>query len=336
MDQSARSIARQNITRIIASILALMLVVVAVIYMLREVRLDDVRHALEHVTAFDVLATMGLLGASQVLRAIRWTRMLNWERRPPIKHSWHALLSGQMINWLSPVRIGEVWRVWEVSRPKPHVASPSLFWAGTTVLIEKSLDSLMLAIITLALLFAPLKIDLPLPMVRLMASGFGIALLITVVLAMRPDRWHQRFEKRFPQLAALNLSPDTDMERTRVAAMRDPRRWLELLGTSALIWGIAILTNLILARSMGIRAGLGAHLLFIVVLQTGMAVGMVPANVGVFPLAASLVFEASGYDRALVFAYSSLLYVLVYSVNVLLWLALSASVIIANRLHVRR
>ncbi|NJM40641.1 MAG: hypothetical protein HC853_07675 [Anaerolineae bacterium] len=68
---------------------------------------------------------------SQSLRLLRWQRLLSTEAPLPVATTAKALMDGQMINWLSPIRVGDVWRVWQIASQ----ANPprSVIWAAVTI-----------------------------------------------------------------------------------------------------------------------------------------------------------------------------------------------------------
>lgn len=250
-----------------------------------------------------------LLPLASLVRIARSVRLIGWEAPLPVRTCAQAVTGGQIINWLSPIRAGDVWRVWHIGRAGRN----SLLWTASSVILEKGMDSLMLAIFAVVLLFSPLPEGIPVPVVRLLTTILICVLLFSAVSALGSSGLRRRIAALVPGLngwfdraAAAGVLPE------HLNLARRPVHWMEIFAYSATIWAVGLLVNIALAEALGIRVGLITHVLLLLTLQTTTILAPVPGNVGVFPLIALSVLGAVGVDADQAVAFGSLLYVLAY------------------------
>ncbi len=311
-----------RILKFIWSGLLLLLCIIGIGWVLSRISLNEVTQAIGRADPMWLGLTVLMLFISQLFRGLRWLRLVQWETRATLAHTWYPQCGGQVINWLSPVRVGDIWRVSKVIAPSPRSPAPSLFWAATTLLIEKSSDALAIGLYALSLLFLPLPQAVPQGIVQAVALAVGLFLVAVAVLALRPERWQAQFTKRWGSLAKLNLSAAPEVQARRDQQVRTPRNWAEFAVICLIIYVNAVATNVALAHSLGMNTAIVPHIFYFVLLMTGMAASMIPGNVLLHPALAVLVFPLFGVDPALALAFGAVLYVLGYGVNLLLWAAL--------------
>lgn len=284
----------------------------------RQVPFVTVRQALRVVDWRWLVVAIGLLLCAQALRAVRWYGLLRWQCTPRLQPCVQAVLGGQIINWLLPVRGGDVWRVWRVYRTQQH----TLWWTAGSIVVEKSLDALVLGAFAGALLLTPLPDGVPAGLVRLLATALLGVLVIGAGVALRPSGWQAKLQARWPSLA---LGPEVQAP-LRAAT---PMHWLAVLLLTAMLWLLGLLVNVVLAWSFGIHVGVPTHLLLLLALQLGIVLPSMPANLGVFPVICAGVLGAVGIDNALALAYGSVLFVALYGVllvvSLVAWLPFAPS-----------
>lgn len=326
---AVRSALNSNRSRLVISLSALILVGVALVVIAQSISFAEVWAYVRQARVEWIFVTVGLLSLSQVIRIVRSMRLLGWEAKPTLLALAQALSGGQVINWLSPIRAGDVWRIWYVGQQGKN----SLLWTASSVVLEKGADSVVLAAFATVLLFAPLPAGVSVPVVRLLTSVLICLLAFSGISAMGSSKLRDALLARVPSLdrwfsrTALNaLLPQ------RLRGVRQPLRWLELLGYSAAIWGLAVLTNIALAQAFNLHVDFVTQLLLLITLQTTTVLAPVPGNVGVFPLLALTVFGAVGVTPAEAVAFGSVLYVLVYGV-VLVFAAAAFAPIVKSSLE---
>jgi uncharacterized membrane protein YbhN (UPF0104 family) len=295
--------------RLLVSGLLLAGLLVAFVVMLQHVSLAEIWSYVRAAHWQWLAVTFGLLLAGQMMRVVRSMRLLQWDRPADVKTVSQAVYGGQTINWLSPLRIGDVWRVWRVSSDRPG----SLIWTASSVVIEKSTDSLVLAGLAALLLFSPLPAGFSVPLVRLLSTALIGVLLVTALSAISSTRLRDKILGRLPKVDAwLKSERGRAMLPPALGLRNNWKRWLELLLYTSSVWLIALLTNVALAFAFNIHIGLVGHVLLLLALQTTSVFAPVPGNVGVFPVVCLGVMTVMGVTAPEAIAYGSVLYVMVY------------------------
>ena len=283
-----------------------------------------------------LLMSICCLVAGQLLRVWRWQRVLMRDVKPKTTAVAKAIMDGQLINWLSPIRLGDVWRVWRLS----NTSDRNVLWVVISIVLEKSADSFVLGLFAMILVVAPMLVQFQQSenspiyglITRLLAVGLGCLLLVGAALALRPRTWISRLQSRLPQAWLEKISPDRlQVPPAAGAKLRNPAFWLELVVGTLAIWLFGLATNVALALALGIPLSFGQHVLLLLAFQVGLVLSTVPGNIGIFPLVASGIFRLLGYglDDGIVFG--SLLYVIVNGGNVVLWFGYRFWGYVANR-----
>jgi N-acetylglucosaminyldiphosphoundecaprenol N-acetyl-beta-D-mannosaminyltransferase len=275
--------------------------------------------------------TVCILVGGQLLRLIRWHSLLKLEMPLPRIQAGKALMDGQMINWLSPVRLGDVWRMWSVAQ----IPQRSVVWASASIVVEKSADAIVLAVMSTVLILAPVSTTVAPVVIRAALTGLVALLVLVALAALRPSRWLERARSRLPAMWQQTLGADRIKIPTHVEAqLQTTGFWLRLGLQSLGIWTLALLTNIALAQALSIQLTWPQQIMFLVALQLGLVLSVVPANLGLFPLVAIGMFGLFSIRDADGLVFGSLLYVLVYGVNLMLWLVFSVLLQINTRRQV--
>jgi uncharacterized membrane protein YbhN (UPF0104 family) len=303
--------------RVLWSVFLFVLCAIGIALVLNKIPFADVVSAMRRLSPLGIVATALLLFFSQVLRGIRWWQLVRWEATTSFSQTWYALCGGQVINWLSPLRVGDIWRVTRVCETRHPVVgqSVSVFWAAASVLIEKSSDALALGLYALLLFFLPIPQDIPQGITRTIILAIALFLVVMALLALRPDRLQAQLVKRWGALERFNIVAPQAIQDQRNQHLRNPIQWLIFIVLCVVIYFNAVFTNVVLAYSMGMTTNITAHIFFFVLLMTGIATNMIPGNVLVHPTLSWLVFRYFAVDEATALAYGIVLYVLGYGVN---------------------
>jgi len=250
---------------------------VSVLVLVVLLRTTGVRDLLDPIAS----ANFGWLGIAlvlalivEVLKAARWQLLLGGQGSFPVLLS--TLLTSRLMNALTPVRAGDLWRVAAAARgdERPLVA------AGGSVVAEKVLDGAVLGAISVALVGA---------------SGFKLPLtLVLAVVLLVGAAGFFVLEARLPAQVRLRL-----------------KRWVGPLGylrDRRLLFATALLTlggmaagtlvNLAVLQALRLPLGLSAGA---IMLLGGYAAGLVPAGPGrlaVFEVAVAGPLASSGIAPA--------------------------------------
>ncbi|MEW5986578.1 MAG: lysylphosphatidylglycerol synthase transmembrane domain-containing protein [Chloroflexota bacterium] len=248
----------------------------------RNVDLAEVGRALgqAHLEAI----ALGLLVILVTILAKTWRWRLLFaaaEDAPRFRALFWALVLGQFINLLLPFRLGDLTRIYTLHQETQSGKARAL---GTLV-VEKTLDTVMLALTLLVLL--------PLVVVPRFVSEPGLTMTVIAVLALgllyAVAYQTERVVSLLQQLARLLPLPlERRLMRLAVgglsglASLRNRRLMVTLFLSSAAIAGLSVLTPLVLFATFDLPLGLVEAVLLNLVLSLGSTPPSTPAKVGVF------------------------------------------------------
>jgi len=285
--------------------------IIALYFIVTQVNFELFGRALLTANYIYLLPTIALLMAGLVARAIRWRILLNHQL--PLARSFSIMNVAYLVNGVLPLRIGEVARVYLVSRLKKPVPIPQ---TTSTIIVERLLDLLSVVVmVLLALTVGPVpeEIQAASAAFAIMAVA-GFLLLITVA---SKRRWMQRllalimqylvFLKRFP------LEMWLDQFLDGLSPLMRPRVLSAALGWTVVSWIFSIAAGYVLMFAFFEQGSLAATLLYIAAAAFAIALPAVPGNIGTYETSILLALGAMGYEQsstALAFA------VMVHAVNV--------------------
>jgi uncharacterized protein (TIRG00374 family) len=277
---------------------------------LRNVTFSEVWAAISQADVrFIVLAFLCVV-VTNLAKTYRWRVLLGEAgKRVPLFELLKALLVGQMLNTLYPMRIGDLSRAYVIGGIGPG----RVFTMGT-VLLEKLLDMFSYSILFILLI---LLIRLP-AWVSNSAYSFTLVVLVSTVaiffLAYRPGYFVQLGER------VLGIMPEKFYQYT-ANRFRSGVASLGVLQSSAglfrlafwliIVWVSAILTNFLTMRALHIQLPWTASLLVLVILQVGIAIPSVPGRLGIFEYMCILALGVFNVDQATALTYGILLHSLV-------------------------
>jgi uncharacterized protein (TIRG00374 family) len=195
-----------------------------------------------------------------------------------------ALLSGQLLNHLLPIRLGDVVRSFLLGREPGGSVARVL----GSVLIEKAWDWLALCVLVLIVAWAVPLPDWFLTPARTIGLLAACVLIGFVGAAVIPERW-------IPHgLAKLDRALAGLPARWRLSALNNLQRLLDSLtvlrrrdtvvgaaGWTAITWSLSIIVNYAVQRAFGVDSGIAAATL-LAVLMIGVALPPSIAAVGGF------------------------------------------------------
>jgi len=234
--------------------------------------------------------------------ALRWKALFHPQQGLRAGKFISIAFIGELVNSLLPARVGSLARIYLIGQ----VEGVSRAFALGTIVAEKTMDGIMLAVLCLVL--APM-IALPTWVWRTGLLGAGTLVLIVVGLAVPASirrgilgivgrlaatvplvaRWH------VPEAVRSGL----DGLRALLSREASPQIW----GWAAVMWGLGGLINLVVLNAVGLSAGPVAALALLVILQVGTKVPSLPAGIGVFEYLCIFALSFFGFDggQALVF-----------------------------------
>ncbi|MGJ3238290.1 MAG: lysylphosphatidylglycerol synthase transmembrane domain-containing protein [Anaerolineae bacterium] len=260
-----------------------------------------------------VVPCLILLLIGLITRAFRWQVLLNGDL--PFNRTFSIMNVAYLVNGLLPLRIGELARVYLVSRTRESIPIPT---TTSTIIVERLLDLLavgMMVLLALMLGTVPDQIRIASGAAALVALiGFGVL----IVLASHRD-WALQMSRRILQyVPLLNRYADT-LERwfgqflTGLIPLTQSRALVLAFFWTALSWMISVMAGYVLMFAFFPQASVAATMLYIAAAAFAIALPAVPGNIGTYEASILLALLAMGYEQsnsAVAFA------VMVHAVNV--------------------
>jgi hypothetical protein len=245
-----------------------------------------------------------------LIKVLRWRTLLG-DAGQSVRFSslLIALLTGQLLNALLPVRVGDVSRAIDIGIKGPG----SAFTLGTIVL-EKIIDLVALALISLVVLaFLPLPGWLGSSVISLSATTllvFGLLVLFVLrveqidatlakLIQLVPARSHQ-FLARQLQSGILSI---------KTLRQNRQRNWTTIW--TFLVWVTAIATNQLVLLAFGIHLSILASCLLVAILLIGVSIPALPGGIGIFEYLCVLALGMFAVTPEVALAYALILHFMI-------------------------
>lgn len=285
---------------------------------LLDVPLGGVAEALARANYVWVVIAMGLIVLQTWLRALRWTLLfypLNQGLR--VRRMWGISLISQMLNIVSPWRIGELARIYLAGEIEKRSKAQVLATLGT----EKLFDTLMLLV---TLLGIPLFMTLPsgLEKSRDGVVVVSVGLVAAAVVLTFSRGWLISLLRRL-RISWRGQTLDAHAE-AALSSLDVFRRWdihIELQALSLVIWSLGVLTNYLILLALGLQLAPIAPFVLLAFLQVGGLVPSSPGKMGVFQYLCILALSLFAVDKSVGLTYGILLYLVAYGIPMVLGLA---------------
>ena len=282
----------------------------------RDVELDELAASLRESNYWLLAPALATLALAFFIRALRWRFLFSPRTRPALWPTTQALLIGQFLNNVLPLRAGDAARILALH----SLGGRSRAEAAGTVVIERFFDVLAL----LLLLFVALPWLPEVAWLRV-AGALAIALTLLLLGAVVVLRVYGERPLRFV-LRPLGRLPFLFPERVEALARNLLHGLIGLrsarLGLAAFLW--TLLSWLLLGVSfwlvmLGFDLGLAPTAGLLVLIATGLSMILPsgPAALGVFEGATVLALAAYGVPQAHALSYALVL----HAVNVLPFIA---------------
>jgi uncharacterized protein (TIRG00374 family) len=204
-----------------------------------------------------------------------------------------ALLTGQVVNYVVPARLGDVVRA-------AALGHGNRARALGTVALEKLWDVAILLGLVAALsarLALPDWLVLP---ARLLAVGSGVALLLLLTALLFRDHWSSVMSDRCGRRhLSLVIGHWFSALLDGLEGIVRPQVLIWGLLGSLVVWGLGAATNYCVLRAFDLPASVAPTLLLLAALQAGVAVPSLPGSIGVFEgicVAVLALFGVGGED----------------------------------------
>jgi len=279
--------------------------------LLRSVDLVELGRQLRLTQWWWVVPAVAVAPLGLWARAIRWRYLFPPGSEPPGLVA--ANMIGYMVNNVLPLRAGELVRVYIAARRLDTrrargTFGDNLWLAGTTLIIERVLDSIILVLLMAVLVFV-----IPVPRALQYAAGVMLAIdvLAAAILASlivspeRSRRWRARATLRWPPLQARAATAlETflrGLEGLRAPAHRGP-----LVAWTLLAWVLPAVGAWTLLWAVHLDLPLIAGCTVLTFVGFGVSIPSAPGYVGVWHAAAVLALSVFGVSQATAIGYAIL------------------------------
>jgi uncharacterized protein (TIRG00374 family) len=284
----------------------------------RDVSISQIVAAFGQVDWRFIALALGLGFTSHLARAARWKllyhpdqKKLNFFRLTEI------LFISQMLNIVSPVRLGEVARIYFMGNLEARSQARTL----GTIAVEKWLDILTLLVL---MFLVPVSVSLP---SWFQDSKGGLAALViaffsaSLILSFSKDRllvWLESISHFLPEIWRTRLRNAVSLALGSLDVLRSPWVGIRLQGWSFFIWSLGVLVNYFVFLALGLPLPFTAALFLLVVLQVGVVVPSAPGELGIFNYLCVLALAVFGVSKSVALGYSVLLYLVAFGPILLL------------------
>ncbi|MCB5267435.1 MAG: lysylphosphatidylglycerol synthase transmembrane domain-containing protein [Candidatus Cloacimonetes bacterium] len=119
------------------------------------------------------------------VRSIRWNLLLSQSIKISIFRSWMYAMAGNLLNYLIPIRAGELVKAWFIK----HNHNQPIVQTLPSVFIDKSFDTLAILAVILLIPFLTIQLSLALlVLLALLAMVFVVSIGIILLAAYRKDK----------------------------------------------------------------------------------------------------------------------------------------------------
>lgn len=298
--------------RVKVGLLGIFVSLLALYFIVTQLNFELFWQALTTANYWYLLPCMIFLLLGLVTRALRWRVLLN--DALPLRRTFSIMNVAYLVNGVLPLRIGEVARVYLVSRTHESIPMPTTM---STIIVERLLDLLTIVVmVLLALMMGSIPDELrAASVVAAIAAIVGFTIL--VFLASRRD-WAKRVFhfvlQHIPFLKRMIvLESWFEQFLDGLMPLTKPRALFLAFSWTGISWTFSTLAGYVLMFAFFEEASLAATMLYIAAAAFAIALPAVPGNVGTYEASILLALTAMGYEQsnaAIAFA------VMVHAVNV--------------------
>jgi glycosyltransferase 2 family protein len=291
----------------------------------RGLDLEEFRRALSRVDP--VWTLVALLSNAASLLALTWRWQLLFHPDHLDRRFWplfRAVVIGQMINIVVPLRLGEVARMYLVAEAERLSKARVL----ATLAVEKALD---LGVFALAVVFVLAFFAFPggvgIKQGALWSIGVGgsLALWLLSRFSDRLTPWVHSLSRYVPGRFGGRATGIAERFLAGLSALKSPMASLAAVLWSAGIMVLAALTNYLMFLACGFNLSFLVAVFLLVLIQVGSVPPSLPGKIGIFHFLVVVGLGMFGVDRSAALGYAIVLYAVALLPKVILGAALSAT-----------
>lgn len=158
-------------------ILGLILGILLIVLWLRMVDPSELWQAIREVDISTLILALAFYLLAYFVRSIRWHLLMDSATRPTLLKVWSYSLIGNMINYLIPIRAGEVAKAWLLKKQDNIPMSSGL----SVIFIDKSFDTFGIFLALALLPFLTLKLNTAM---YILMGGLALVFVLSVGLVL--------------------------------------------------------------------------------------------------------------------------------------------------------
>jgi len=311
--------------RVLTIVIGILLGSLALWLAFRGLDLETLASSLARVRTGWVLAALASNALSLLAVTSRWRLLFfpdhSARRLAPL---FRAVVVGQMLNIVVPLRLGEVARMYLVAEAERLSKARVL----ATLAVEKALDLGMFALAVagvLAVFVFPGGVGVRRGALWGIGVGGTLGLWGLSRFSDRLTPWVHRAADRLPSRFASQATGIVERFLSGLASLKSPAA-----SFGAVIWSVGILlvaalTNYLLFLAFDLRLPFVAALFLLVLTQAGSVPPSLPGKIGIFNYLTVVGLGTFGVDRGTALGYSILLYAVALLPKVILGAAFAAA-----------
>jgi len=279
----------------------------------RQVKLEQMLHALREADYWYLLPILGVTVLWLYLRSLRWRLLLAPIQPARTKVLFASLCIGYMANTFLPAHLGEFVRAWHASG-RCGIVAGSVF---ATIVVERLLD-----IASLLLLLGAALLVFPFPGWVRQSGGVMLASVVVMgilLLLMKKNRARTlavsgRLLRFLPAAPAARIRKLLEQFLCGVAPLKKRSRYLAVAGLTLLIWASYALTFQLLFHAFGFvdryRLPAIAALVAMVITTISVVVPSSPGYIGTYHFLCQLSLGLFSVPRGPALSYAFVLHAL--------------------------
>jgi uncharacterized protein (TIRG00374 family) len=291
----------------------------------RGIGFGDLVRATSAVRPDLTLAALASTCLTLVLGTLRWQLLFYPQHRHRRFHAlFRAVIVGQMVNIVSPVRVGEIARLYALAESE-RVSKTQVL---ATLALEKVLDLVVFGLavaLLLALMALPdgvrVKTSAQLSVGGAALVGLWLMARYAIAIARRVERWLPRLPPRWRSIAKSTLVRFVD----GLGTLRRLHTGGALLALSLAVMTASATTNYLVMLAFDFDVPAWSALFLLVLLQVGSVPPSLPGKIGVFHYLTVIGLAVFGVERSAAFSYSIVLYAVALLPKVVLGVAYVAA-----------
>jgi len=287
-------------------------VIISVVFLalaLRGLDLDGFWTTVRHANYWWLVPGIALYFGAVWARTWRWHYMLRHIKSVSLLRLFPIVVIGYMGNNVYPARAGEVLRSYMLRRKEGVPVSVSL----ATVVLERLFDGLvMLLFVFVTLPFAPLPAGYAV-LVTFFSVLFFLALIVFLVLALRPARMSRAYSWFVDRLVPMRLRPRIhglfDRFVEGLQSLRSPRELALIFLSSTLIWLTETTKYWFVMQAFPFHVSFPVLMLMTAVVNLFTTLPSTPGYVGTFDAPGIAILVAYHVPKAVAAGYTLVLHV---------------------------